>query len=144
MLVEGQARVGDGGVKIYANAVVPLSRVKEELGGKARGVLLRVPASLCERGWLLDLEAFFKRHKGKIPVYMDISEPGRGTTRIRLSSGSSVSTGNAFISGTEDRLGKGRVQLIFSEPEKDEKPRDRKSTRLNSSHTDISRMPSSA
>ncbi len=123
VLVEGQARVADGGVKIYANAIIPLSKVEEELGGKAKGVLLRVPASLCERGWLLDLEAFFKRHKGRIPVYMDISEPGRGTTRIRLSSGSTVSAGKAFISGTEERLGKGRVQLIFSEPEKDGKPR---------------------
>ena len=38
----------------------------------------------------------------------------------------------------------GAQGLIWSLPEDGQEVRDRKSTRLNSSHTDISRMPSSA
>ena len=36
------------------------------------------------------------------------------------------------------------ADMILAEPDPTAKTRDRKSTRLNSSHTDISRMPSSA
>ena len=37
-----------------------------------------------------------------------------------------------------------RLDLVFSDKADQKGVRDRKSTRLNSSHTDISRMPSSA
>ena len=64
----------------------------------------------------------------------------RKVARIRLTNGFEVT---AYIPGEGHNLQEHSIVLIRGGRVKD-LPGDRKSTRLNSSHTDISRMPSSA
>lgn len=113
LLVEGKARRDDRKVKIYANMVIPLSEAAEKIKKNTQGVLFKIPATLCEKDWLLGFEGLLKRYRGKLPVYVDVVESDGGTTRILLSSGHAVSGSDKFISAAEDVIGKGRVQIML-------------------------------
>jgi len=115
LLVEGKARSDGRKIKIYADMVTPLSDAGERMKRSVRGVLFKVPATLCERDWLLGFEGLLKRYRGKLPVFIDVNEPEKKTTRIRLSSNHEVSGSDKFIAAAEEVIGKGRVQLLLGE-----------------------------
>jgi hypothetical protein len=112
----GRATREDDKVRIRANAVVPLEQADEELEMQASGVLIRVPAGLCEDDWLLDLEALLRRHRGALPVYLDVAEESGRLTRVQLGAGCQVRGGRAFLAEAESSLGKGRVKSLFRSP----------------------------
>jgi DNA polymerase-3 subunit alpha len=113
LLVAGRATREEQKVKIIATAVVPLDQADAELEPKAVGLLLRVPSTLCEEDWLMELEGLLGRHKGKLPVYMDVVEPGRAVTRLLLGNLCQVSAGAELMADLEAALGRGRVQYLF-------------------------------
>ncbi len=103
----------DGKPKVWANAVVPMDRAQEELEPKATGVLVCLPAALCEdEDWLLDFEERLRRHHGALPVYVDVEEE-RCVTRILLGGQLRVRGGRGFIDDLEALVGRGRVKHLF-------------------------------
>jgi DNA polymerase-3 subunit alpha len=113
LLVSGRATNEEKKVKIIASAVVPLSRADEELEPRATGVLVRVPADLCDEDWLLDLETLLKRHRGPLPVYVDVVHEGASVTRLLLGAAHKVQAGKALVADVEKAVGRGRLQFLF-------------------------------
>lgn len=100
-------------VKLYANMVVPLDQADERLKQKATGVVLTVPALLCEEEWLLELESILRQNEGPLPVFLDVVGEGRGVHRVALSNQRRIRAGEPFLQGVSGLLGKGRVQFVF-------------------------------
>ena len=113
VLVVGRAVLDEDKVKLIASAVVPLDRAEEELDQKTAGVLLRVPATLCDEDWLGDLEGLLQKHRGGVPVFMDLVREGEAVTRLMLGSDCRVDAGKALLPELESFLGKDRVRFLF-------------------------------
>ena len=112
------------------------------------GVPLTVPlrvAAVAESHWV----SIPPQHPGEVPLRCWWAPPS-GTPRAGLLVLPEVFGVNGWVRGVADRLavaGYGALALpLFSRtaPALDLDYRDRKSTRLNSSHSAVSRMPSSA
>lgn len=113
ILVVGTATRDEQKVKLIASAVVPLAQADAELEVKAASVLLNVPAGLCEEDFLADLEALLKRHRGALPVFMDVVQEGEAVTRVMLGGACRVKAGKDLLGDLEGVLGKGRVHFLF-------------------------------
>ena len=118
VLVVGRLRRdSDGKVRLTADAVVAMDRAEEELEPKAAGVVVTVPSRLCDDDdWLLDFEERLRRHRGGLPVYVEVVEEGRAVTRVLLGSQLRVKAGKAFVEEVEALAGKGAVRHLLRRP----------------------------
>ena len=100
--------------------------------------------------WLLSQRAWQRGEIGDEELVDEKYRLGRAAASDPALSATFAFAARALIEGSQDlyervvRL-QDRMDLMMEQgPAEDMSPADRKSTRLNSSHTDISRMPSSA
>jgi len=113
VLVVGRVIPEEDKVKLIASAVIPLDKAAEKLQQKTAGVLLKVPATLCDEEWLGELEELLKRHPGAVPVYMDVVRDGEAVTRLALCHAFKVNAGKKLLPALETFLGQDRVRFIF-------------------------------
>jgi len=113
LLVVGRAIPEEDKVKLIASSVVPLDKAAEELQQRTAGVLLKVPATLCDEEWLGELEDLLKRHSGAVPVYMDVVREGEAVTRLALGHAFKVNAGKRLLPELETFLGQDRVRFLF-------------------------------
>ncbi len=113
VVVVGLAKVEEDRVRLLASSVVALQDAEKDLEQKTTGVLLKVPAALCDEEGLLELEKILRRHRGPVPVLMDVVKEGESVTRIMLPRSCGVNTGKLLLPALEGFLGKDRVRFLF-------------------------------
>jgi DNA polymerase-3 subunit alpha len=113
VVVVGHASVEEDRIRLIASSVVPLGDAEKELEQKTTGVLLKVPATLCDEEWLSEMEKILHRHKGSVPVLMDVVREGESVTRVALPQSCRVNTGKSLLPALESFLGKDRVRFLF-------------------------------
>ncbi len=111
-------------IKVIASMVVPLDQADDRLKQKATGVVLTVPALLCEEDWLVGLDQLIRKHEGPLSVYLDVVDEGRGVSRVALGAQQRIRAGEPFLEDVAGLLGKGRVQFLFRQ--QGPPPRDRR------------------
>ena len=124
---------------VSGNEVMALG-VESILSTKPKGqnVVVNLPTSHLAH-------EIIKKYQGKI-AQVDVGETNVVVKMEKIKSkvGGEGSCGGLVVSPSKCRDGLLSVAIILSLMARQNKSLDRKSTRLNSSHTDISRMPSSA
>ncbi len=107
--VEGRINLREEEPKIVADDIIPLEKVKEMY---TKAVLIKIETTGVEDKLLKSIRGVIRKHKGKIPVYIDLIFPKGRKMRMSTDNEYMVSPSDELISELEIIVGTGNVKFI--------------------------------
>ncbi|MFQ5953095.1 MAG: DNA polymerase III subunit alpha, partial [Candidatus Omnitrophota bacterium] len=107
--VRGRLNLREEEPKIVAEDVIPLERVKETF---TKSVLIKMPTTGLEEKTMERVKTVIKKHKGKIPVFVDLVSPEGRKIRLSTENDLSVYPTDELVGEMEEVVGTGNIKFI--------------------------------
>jgi DNA polymerase-3 subunit alpha len=109
VFVRGKIDLKEEQPKIIAEDIIFLEKVKEMF---TKAVLIKLPANGLEKDMMIRVRTAIQRHKGKIPVYIDLISPEGRKVRLSTDRELGVNPTDELIADMEGIVGSGNVKFI--------------------------------
>ncbi len=107
--VNGRLNLREEEPKIVAEDILPLEKVKEFF---TKSIVVRLSTTGLEEQLMMRIRRIIHRHRGNIPVFIDLLSPERGKIRMSTDKTMSVVPTDVFFSDVEAVVGVGNVKFI--------------------------------
>jgi DNA polymerase-3 subunit alpha len=107
--VQGRLNLREEDPKIVADEIIPLEKVKE---AHTKAVLIKMTTTGLEDRMMKTVKSVIRKHKGKIPVYVDLTFPGGRKMRVSTDDDLAVVPNDELIGDLEAIVGPGNVKFI--------------------------------
>lgn len=109
VFVRGKIDLKEEQPKIIAEDIILLEKVKEMF---TKAVLIKLPATGLEKDMMIRVKTAIQRHKGNIPVYIDLISPEGRKVRLSTDRELGVHPTDELIADMEGIVGPGNVKFI--------------------------------
>jgi len=107
--IDGRLNLREEEPKIVAEDILPLEKVKELF---TKSIVVRLSTTGLEEQLMMRVRRIIQKHRGNIPVFIDLLSPERGKIRMSTDKGMSVVPTDEFFRDVETVVGVGNVKFI--------------------------------
>ncbi|MGB3112066.1 MAG: DNA polymerase III subunit alpha [Candidatus Omnitrophota bacterium] len=107
--VRGRLNLREEEPKIVAEDIIPLEKVKEMF---TKSVLVKLSTTGLEEKTMERIKKVMQRHKGKIPVFVDIVSPGGRRIRLSTDKDLGVYPSDELVAEVEEIVGPGNIKFV--------------------------------
>ena len=107
--VRGRLNLREEEPKIVAEDIIPLEKVKEMF---TKLVLVKLSTTGLEEKTMERIKKVMQRHKGKIPVFVDILSPGGRRIRLSTDKELGVYPSDELVAEVEEIVGPGNIKFV--------------------------------
>jgi DNA polymerase-3 subunit alpha len=107
--VRGRLNLREEEPKIVAEDIIPLEKVKEAF---TKSVLIKLSTTGLEEQMMKKVKEAITKHRGKIPVYIDLISPGGRRIRLSTEKELTVYPNDELVGEIEEIVGEGNIKFI--------------------------------